>query len=67
MANGLHILAIDNDPSVTTSLGWLFGPPRYRLDTGAGGEAALAAVNAAAQPFDVIIVDQKMPDLTGAQ
>ena len=67
MANGLHILAIDNDPSVTTSLGWLFGPPRYRLDTGASGEAALAAVKAAAQPFDVIIVDQKMPDLTGAQ
>ena len=35
--------------------------------TVARGEAALAALDAAAQPFDAIIVDQKMPNLTGAQ
>ena len=67
MANGLHILAIDNEPSVTTSLGWVFGPPRYQLNTVASGAAALAAIDAADQPFDVIIVDQKMPNLTGAE
>ena len=67
MANGLRILAIDNEPSVTTSLGWVFGPPHYRLDTVASGEAALNALDVAAEPFDVIIVDQKMPNLTGAQ
>ena len=67
MANGLHILAIDNEPSVTTSLGFVFGPPRYRLNTVASGEAALAALASAAEPFDVIIVDQKMPNLTGAE
>jgi len=67
MANEMHILAIDDEPSVTTSLGFVFGPPRYRLNTVASGEAALAAIDAASQPFDVIIVDQKMPNLTGAQ
>jgi len=67
MANGLHILAIDDEPSVTTSLSFVFGPPRYRLETVASGEAALAALEAAAEPFDVIIVDQKMPNLTGAK
>ena len=67
ISNGLHILAIDNEPSVTTSLGFVFGPPRYRLNTVASGEAALAALASAAEPFDVIIVDQKMPNLTGAE
>jgi len=65
MANGLHILAIDDEPSVTTSLSFVFGPPRYRLVTVGSGEEAFAAL--AAEPFDVIIVDQKMPNLTGAQ
>jgi DNA-binding response OmpR family regulator len=67
MSNGLRILAIDNEPSVTTSLGFVFGPPGYRLVTVASGEAALAALEAAAEPFDVLIVDQKLPNLTGAQ
>ncbi|HEY2711669.1 MAG TPA: response regulator [Chthoniobacterales bacterium] len=67
MANSLHILAIDNEPSVTTSLGWVFGPPRYRLNTVASGQAALAALDGADEPFDVIIVDQKMPNLTGVE
>ena len=67
MANGLHILAIDDEPSVTTSLSFVFGPPRYRLITVATGDAALASLEAAVEPFEVIIVDQKMPNLTGAQ
>ena len=67
MADGLHILAIDNEPSVNTSLGWIFSPPRYRLETVESGEAALAALDRADQPFDVIIVDQKMPNLTGVE
>jgi DNA-binding response OmpR family regulator len=67
MANDLHILAIDNEPSVTTSLGWVFGPPRYQLNTVDSGAAALAALDSADQPFDVIIVDQKMPNLTGVE
>lgn len=67
MANGLHILAIDNEASVTTSLGFVFRLPDYRLHKVDSGVAALAAVEAAAQPFDVIIVDQKMPNQTGAE
>jgi DNA-binding response OmpR family regulator len=67
MAKGLRILAIDNEPSVTTSLEWVFGPPRYQVNKVASGEAALAAVDGAAEPFDVIIVDQKMPNLTGTE
>jgi two-component system response regulator (stage 0 sporulation protein F) len=67
MPNRLRILAIDNEPSVTTSLGFVFNPPTYRLHTVASGEAALSAISAAGQVFDVIIVDQKMPNLTGAE
>ena len=31
------------------------------------GQAALARLDANADPFDVIIVDQKMPNLSGAE
>ncbi|HEY2711672.1 MAG TPA: response regulator [Chthoniobacterales bacterium] len=43
------------------------GESTYRLDTRASGLAALAAVDGTAQPFDIIIVDQKMPNLTGVE
>ena len=61
----LRILAVDNEPSVITSLRFVFGPPRYHLTSVSCGEDALAEVDQAAEPFDVIIVDQKMPHLTG--
>ena len=65
--NMLRILAVDNEPSVITSLRFVFGPPRYHLTTANGGREALAQVDSATEPFDVVIVDQKMPNLTGTQ
>jgi len=65
--NVLRILAVDNEPSVVTALRFVFELPRYDLTAVAGGEEALAELDRAAEQFDVIIVDQKMPHLTGSE
>jgi CheY-like chemotaxis protein len=63
----LRILAVDNEPSVTLSLRYVFAGPRYELTCVDSGNAALAKFDGNLDLFDVIIVDQKMPHLTGAE
>jgi two-component system response regulator (stage 0 sporulation protein F) len=63
----LRILAVDNEPSVTLSLRYVFDGPRYDITTVDDGDSALARLDADPDPFDVIIVDQKMPHLTGIE
>jgi two-component system OmpR family response regulator len=62
----LRILAVDNEPSVLTSLRFVFDLPRYDLTPVKGGEEALVQLKKTSEPFDVIIVDQRMPHLTGS-
>jgi CheY-like chemotaxis protein len=63
----LRILAVDNEPSVTLSLRFVFAGPRYEVTCVESGVAALAKLDANSDPYDVMIVDQKMPHLTGAE
>jgi two-component system response regulator (stage 0 sporulation protein F) len=63
----LRILAVDNEPSVTLSLSYVFADPRYEVTCVEDGDAALARLEADSDPYDVIIVDQKMPNLTGVE
>ena len=63
----LRILAVDNEPSVILSLRFVFAGPRYELTCAENGNAALAKLNANLDLYDVIIVDQKMPNLTGLE
>jgi DNA-binding response OmpR family regulator len=67
METALRILAVDNEPSVTISLRYVFAGPHYQMTAVASGDDALATLDADADPFDVIIVDQKMPNLTGVE
>jgi CheY-like chemotaxis protein len=66
-ASALRILAVDNEPSVTFSLSYIFNGPRYELSAVENGDAALARLDAGSQLYDVIIVDQKMPHMTGVE
>ena len=61
-----RILAVDNETAVTTSLRFVFDSPRYNITCVSSGADALAHLNCPT-PFDVIIVDQKMPNLTGVE
>jgi CheY-like chemotaxis protein len=63
----LKILAVDNQPTVTLSLRYLFAGPRYEVTCVEDGNSALARIDASSDPYDVIIVDQKMPNLTGVE
>jgi CheY-like chemotaxis protein len=63
----LRILAVDNQPSVTLSLRYVFSGSRYEVTCVDNGDSALAKLGANSDPFDVIIVDEKMPNLTGIE
>ncbi len=63
----LRILAVDNEFSVTFSLRHIFNGPRYELTTVENGDAALSRIDSSSERYDVIIVDQKMPHMTGVE
>lgn len=67
MGSPLRILAVDNEPSVTLSLRYVFAGSRYEVTCVEDGNAALARLNTSSDPYDVIIVDEKMPNLTGVE
>ena len=62
-----RILAVDNETAVTTSLRFVFTAPRYEITCVDSGEAALTQLSGPPDAYDVIIVDQKMPRLTGSE
>ena len=62
-----RILTVDNEPLVTLSLTYVFTAPRYEVLRADSGAAALALLDACSDLFDLIIVDQKMPNLTGVE
>src|SRR5438132_11596336 len=67
MDAALKILAVDNERSVTLALGYIFTGPRYEVTGVENGIDALARLDADSDRYDVIIVDQKMPHLTGVE
>jgi len=67
MERVFKILAVDNEPSVTTAFRFVFGGPRYEIICVESGIEALHHLDATSDRFDVIIVDQKMPKLTGIE
>lgn len=66
-ASALRILAVDNEPSVTCSLRYIFTGPRYQLTPVENGDAALARIDSGCEHYDIIIVDQKMPHMSGVE
>ena len=67
MDRAFKILAVDNEPSVTTALRFVFSGPRYEITCVGSGHEALHHLDANSGQFDVIIVDQRMPQLTGVE
>jgi len=63
----LRILSVDDEVSVATSLRFVFAGPRYQVTCANNGRSALAELDMAPDSYDVIIVDQKMPNLSGVE
>jgi CheY-like chemotaxis protein len=67
MAAPLRILTVDDEPAVAFSLRQVFAGPRYEVLSVENGYAALATLDKSSECYDAIIVDQKMPNLTGLE
>jgi DNA-binding response OmpR family regulator len=63
----LTILAVDDNPSIVSSMPFIFAAPLYDVCSATDGEDALAKLDANLNGYDVIIVDQKMPHLSGVE
>ncbi|MEO7168558.1 MAG: response regulator [Spartobacteria bacterium] len=67
MSAPFRILTVDNERSVTVSLRYVFADPRYEVLSADSGSEALDQLENNPEPYDLIIVDQKMPNLTGVE
>ncbi len=67
MALPFRILSVDNQASVTFSMKFVFAAPRFEVRTAENGIVALDQLEADTTPYDLIIVDQKMPTITGVE
>ena len=63
----LRILAVDDEPSIALYLSLIFERPRYELTSVGNGNDALARLSAAPAPYDVVITDNEMPQLSGIE
>ncbi|MGE3316940.1 MAG: response regulator [Planctomycetaceae bacterium] len=63
MSKTRRILVVDDDVDTCGNLSDILGDLGYSVATAANGKQALALVDA--QPFDVAILDFKMPDMDG--
>src|SRR5438270_10942540 len=61
------ILVVDDNASITSSMPFIFAAPIYEVVSATDGVDALAKLDASPNGYDVIIVDQKMPYLTGVE
>ena len=60
-----RILVIDDEPIVCKSCSRILGEEGYEVETTLNGSQGLERMKA--RPFDVILVDLKMPDMSGME
>jgi len=65
MKDRLRILTVEDEPAVTHMLALLLGGPGAKITNACDGWMALMKIGAAAEPFDVIITDHRMPRMNG--
>ncbi|SFK98446.1 hybrid sensor histidine kinase/response regulator [Falsiroseomonas stagni] len=61
-----RVLLVDDEPLVLDSTAALIEELGYEVATATSGEAALAVLDAAAEPFSAVVTDFAMPGMTGA-
>jgi DNA-binding response OmpR family regulator len=65
MDNAVKILAVDDEPSITESMRFIFGRPDYEVTGVNDSDDALAKLTEESEGYDVVITDQKMPFRSG--
>lgn len=67
MDNAVKILAVDDEPSITESMRFIFGRPNYEVTGVNDSDDALAKLTEESQGYDIVITDQKMPFRSGLE
>lgn len=65
MKNHLRILAVEDETAVAQLLALILCGPTCKVMTACNGEDALEKIEASSQPFDIVITDHCMPQMTG--
>jgi CheY-like chemotaxis protein len=65
MKERLRILTVEDEPAVAQMVALLLGGPGAKITNACDGWMALMKIGAAAEPFDVIITDHRMPRMNG--
>jgi DNA-binding response OmpR family regulator len=63
----LKILAVDDEPSITESMRFIFASPRYQVTSAQDGDDALSQLAADPNTYDVVITDNNMPNVSGVE
>jgi len=67
MRKALKILAVDDEPSITESMRFIFESPRYQVTSAQDGNDALSQLAADPNTYDVVITDNNMPNVSGVE
>jgi CheY-like chemotaxis protein len=67
MKGRLRILTVEDEPAVTHMVALILGGPGAKITNACDGWMALMKIGAAAEPFDVIITDHRMPRMSGLE
>ena len=63
----MNILAVEDETAVAQLLALVLGGPNCKVATASNAEKALAKIDAAKRPFDVVITDHRMPRVSGLE
>ncbi len=63
----MNILSVDDEFRTAHALAFALSDPARKLTLASSAEEALAKVSHHSQPFDVVIVDHKMPKVSGIE
>ena len=67
MDSAVKILAVDDEPSITESMRFIFRQPDYEVTGVNDSDDALAKLTQESQGYDIVITDQKMPFRSGIE
>lgn len=67
MGKRLNILSVDDEFRVAHALAFALSNPERKLTLAFSAEEALAKVSNHSEPFDLVIVDHRMPQVSGIE
>ena len=64
-SDGLRALVVDDHPTTREVFGSMLESLRFEVELADSGERALSMIERAAQPFDLVLLDWKLPGMDG--